>query len=86
MMERLEGLWYKIYILRFYILIAAVVSALGIYIGLIAFGDNGIEVLLKVKKEQASLELLISTLQSENIKLQKEIFELQSLEPNSSIR
>jgi len=52
------------------------VVLLGIYIGILLFGENSILVLDKLQKEERSLEQQKLQIKASNQKLQKEYFEL----------
>lgn len=55
----------------------------GIYIYFYFFGDNSLGVLLKLQEQKIQIEDQVMSLQNENVELQKVIFELRGLEPNS---
>ena len=59
------------------------VLGLGIYIGVLLFGDNSLEILLGLEEYETYLQEQIETLKSDNAKLQKEYFELKELERES---
>ena len=63
----------KFLILLFIVLIA------GIYIGILLFGDNSLEVLLGLEDYQKYLQDEITRLKSQNADLQKEYFELKEI-------
>ena len=63
----------KFLILLFIVLIA------GIYIGILLFGDNSLEVLLGLEDYQQYLVDEITRLKSQNADLQKEYFELKEI-------
>ena len=63
------------------VIILAIVSGFGIYIGNLLFGTNSIEVLTNVQTQQSYLKQKLISLQKNNAKLQKEYFELKNLEP-----
>ncbi len=65
----------------FYALLGICVIIFGIYVGNILFGNNSLEVLLDLKKEKITLFYDIQNLQNANAKMQKEYFELKTLEP-----
>jgi cell division protein FtsB len=59
------------------------VLALGIYIGVLLFGDNSLEVLLNLEEYETYLKDEIVRLKEENAALQKEYFELKELQPDN---
>ena len=63
---------------RFLILLFIVLIA-GIYIGILLFGDNSLEVLLGLEDYQIYLQDEITRLKSLNADLQKEYFELKEI-------
>ncbi len=79
--ERYLGLsWPK------FITAVIVVLGLGIYIGILLFGDNSLEVLLELEEYETYLKEDIAHLKSENAALQKEYFELKELDADSNIK
>jgi len=65
-------------------LFALIVVLSGIYIGVILFGQNSLEVLLNLEEYENFLQSEVSTLKVENASLQKELFELNELDPDSN--
>ncbi len=57
---------------------------LGIYIGILLFGDNSLEVLLNIEEYQGYLNSEVENLKDVNSQLQKEYFELKELERDSN--
>ena len=55
------------------------VLASGIYIGILLFGDNSLEVLLGLEDYQTYLQDQIVELKNQNADLQKEYFELKEI-------
>lgn len=64
-------------------LFSLIVVFSGIYIGVILFGENSLQVLLNLDEYENFLREEVSTLKSENAGLQKELFELNELDPDS---
>jgi hypothetical protein len=60
------------------------VLALGIYIGILLFGDNSLEILIGIEEYQDYLNHEVENLKDENSQLQKEYFELKELERDSN--
>ena len=76
--ERYLGLsWAKLFFALFLVL------ALGIYIGILLFGDNSLDVLLNLEEYENYLKDEIYRLKHENAALQKEYFELKELQPDN---
>ncbi len=67
---------------KFIFAIFAVIG-MGIYIGVLLFGDNSLEILLGLEEYETYLEDEVDRLKQENAGLQKEYFELKELERDS---
>ena len=64
------------------LLIATIgILLLGIYIGILVYGENSLKVLQHLKVKKQALQEEAQILKTENQKLQKEYFELKQLEP-----
>jgi len=63
-----------------YLFFGVVVALVALYVGLLLFGTNSVQVLLELKAQMRSLERSIEFLKRENARLQKEYFELKELE------
>jgi len=68
---------------KFFLAILAVLG-LGIYIGILLFGDNSLEILLGIEEYQEYLNHEVEYLKDSNSQLQKEYFELKELERDSN--
>jgi hypothetical protein len=66
-----------------FLIASGFVLILGIYLGLIFFGDNSLSVLLDLEEHQDYLKQDIERLKVENAALQKQYFELKELDPDS---
>ncbi|MDR3346739.1 MAG: septum formation initiator [Campylobacteraceae bacterium] len=64
-------------------LLGFVVILFGIYVGNVLFGKSSLEVLWSLKTDKERLELRIDELKKENADLQKKLFELQQLDPDT---
>jgi len=58
-----------------------IIIVLAIYLGVLLFGDNSLEVLLRLEEYEEYLQHEINSYKSENAALQKEYFELKELQP-----
>lgn len=67
--------------LRQLVIFVAIVFALGIYVGELLFGTNSLEIYMRLEDRTENLKNEVSALQRENAKLQKDYFELKTLEP-----
>ena len=65
-------------------LFSVIVIFSGIYIGIILFGENSLQVLLNLDEYENFLQEEVSTLKIQNASLQKELFELNELDPDSN--
>ncbi len=54
---------------------------LGIYVGILIFGENSLTVWNQLKEKKQALRQEEKSLKTENQRLQKEYFELKQLEP-----
>ncbi len=63
-----------------YFMILVLIVVLAVYIGLLLFGTNSVEVLYNLNVQEKSLKRKIEFLKKENAKLQKNYFELKELE------
>lgn len=59
------------------------IVALGIYIGVLLFGDNSLQVLLGLEEYESYLKEDIERLKTENASMQKEYFELKELDADA---
>ena len=55
----------------------------GVYIGIILFGENSLQVLLNLEEYELFLKEEVVKLKTENADLQKELFELKELDPDN---
>jgi hypothetical protein len=58
-----------------------IIVVLAIYLGILLFGDNSLEVFLQLEEYEDYLQHEINSYKSQNAALQKEYFELKELEP-----
>ncbi len=65
-----------------YGVMALIVVVMAVYIGVLLFGTNSVEVLYRLHVQEKSLKRRIEYLKRENARLQKEYFELKELEPS----
>lgn len=59
------------------------IVALGVYIGVLLFGDNSLQVLMGLEEYESYLKEDIERLKGENATLQKEYFELKELDADT---
>ena len=60
------------------------IVALGIYLGILLFGDNSLQVLIELEEYETYLKEDIERLKSENAAMQKEYFELRELDADAA--
>jgi len=65
-------------LLKFFFLLS-IVSALGLYIGILLYGTNSVEVLFGLDEYENYLDSEIVRLKNENAELQREYFELKEI-------
>lgn len=70
---------------RKFIIAAAAVIVVAIYLGSIFFGNNSLSVLLELEEHESFLNDDIERLKAENAALQKKYFELQELDPDTNM-
>ncbi len=68
---------------KFFLAILGVL-VLGIYIGILLFGDNSLEVLISIEEYQNYLNDEVQNLKDANSQLQKEYFELKELQRDTN--
>ncbi|MDD5160882.1 MAG: hypothetical protein PHI47_12580 [Sulfuricurvum sp.] len=66
-----------------FLLASGIVLVVGVYLGVIFFGDNSLSVLLDLEEHQNYLSEDIEHLKVENAALQKQYFELKELDSDS---
>lgn len=64
-----------------FLLFLSIIIVLALYLNILLFGDNSLEVLLQLEEYEGYLQKEINGYKSENAALQKEYFELKELEP-----
>ncbi len=72
--------------LKKFLFLLSVVLSLGIYMGVLLYGNNSLEVLFGLQDYENFLESEITRLKSENASLQKEYFELKEISAPSSVK
>jgi len=63
---------------KFFLLFSLVVI-LGVYLGVILYGTNSIEILFGLQEYEVYLQNEVSTLKTQNAELQREYFELKEI-------
>lgn len=62
-----------------FLVLFLIVLALGVYLGIILYGTNSLEVLFGLQDYENYLQNEITTLKNENAELQREYFELKEI-------
>ncbi|MCD6259798.1 MAG: hypothetical protein RBR54_05130 [Sulfurimonas sp.] len=62
-----------------FLILVSIVLSLGIYLGILLYGTNSVEILLGLQDYENFLQSEISRLKTENASLQKEYFELKEI-------
>ncbi len=65
--------------LKKFFLLVFIVITFGIYLGIILYGTNSVEVLLNLQDYETYLQNEVVRLKSENAELQREYFELKEI-------
>jgi len=69
--------------LKTFLLLVFFVIGMGVYIGIILYGKNSVQVLLKLQTYETYLQGDIAYLKEQNANLQKEFFELKEISGES---
>jgi len=72
--QRYLGLSFSKFFILFFLIVL-----FGIYLGILLYGTNSVEVLLGLQEYQSYLQEEIGELKSENAKLQREYFEMKEV-------
>lgn len=70
-----------LYTNRIWIIFFSIIAASGFYIGILLFGNDSLEVLVRLKAQKSSLISESQAIEAQNARLQKQIFELKGLKP-----
>jgi hypothetical protein len=62
-----------------FLILVSIVLSLGIYLGILLYGTNSVEILLGLQDYENFLQNEITRLKTENASLQKEYFELKEI-------
>ncbi|NPA55844.1 MAG: phosphopyruvate hydratase [Epsilonproteobacteria bacterium] len=62
------------------LVIVFLIIAVAIYVGFLIYGNRGVNRLLDLQKNKAILQKQVTKMKKENVKLQKEYFELKDIE------
>ena len=62
-----------------FLILLLIVAGLGVYMGIVLYGDNSLEVLFELQDYENFLQEEVYRLRDENAELQKEYFELKEI-------
>lgn len=81
LLEKTSRLWRVIYTNRVWFVFFGVVLVVGLYMGYLLFGNNSVEVLVRLKAQKNALIHEAQVIEGQNANLQRQIFELRGLKP-----
>jgi len=82
--ESFSNRYFGVSIYKMFIYIGIIII-IGIYLGIVLFGDNSLEVLLELHEYKQYQEQEVQRLKVENAQLQKKYFELLELLPSKNL-
>ena len=75
--EKPSRLWRLLYVNRVWLIIFGILIVLGVYVGYLLFGNNYVEVLLRLQSQKNHLIKEAQKIEAQNARLQRQIFELK---------
>ncbi|MDE7235906.1 hypothetical protein [Helicobacter japonicus] len=75
--EKPSRLWRLLYVNRVWLIIFGILIVLGVYVGYLLFGNNSVEVLLRLQSQKNHLIKEAQKIEAQNARLQRQIFELK---------
>lgn len=75
--EKPSRLWRLLYVNRVWLIIFGILVVLGVYVGYLLFGNNSVEVLLRLQSQKNHLIKEAQKIEAQNARLQRQIFELK---------
>lgn len=76
-LENPSKIWRWLYTNRIWLLVFGLVVIGGFYMGLLLFGNNSVEVLLRLRAQKVHLIEEAQIIELQNARLQKQIFDLK---------
>ena len=80
-LEKTSRLWRLVYVNRVWLVVFGVMLGAGLYLGYLLFGNNSVEVLVRLKAQKNTLVNNSKMIEEQNANLQKQIFEIRGLKP-----
>ncbi|CAM3263356.1 hypothetical protein [Helicobacter labetoulli] len=80
-LEKTSRLWRLVYVNRVWLVVFGVMLGAGLYLGYLLFGNNSVEVLVRLKAQRNTLVNNSKMIEEQNANLQKQIFEIRGLKP-----
>lgn len=81
LLEKSSKLWRLVYTNRVWFVLFGVLVGIGLYLGYLLFGNNSVEVLVRLKAQKNALINNSKMIEEQNANLQKQIFEIRGLKP-----
>ena len=81
LLEKSSKLWRLAYAHRVWFVLFGILVGIGLYLGYLLFGNNSVEVLVRLKAQKNALINDSKMIESQNANLQKQIFEIRGLKP-----
>lgn len=81
LLEKSSKLWRLAYTYRVWFVLFGILVGIGLYLGYLLFGNDSVEVLVRLKTQKNALINDSKMIESQNANLQKQIFEIRGLKP-----
>ncbi len=81
LLEKSSKLWRLAYTRRVWFVLFGILVGIGLYLGYLLFGNNSVEVLVRLKAQKNALINDSKMIETQNANLQKQIFEIRGLKP-----
>lgn len=80
LLDKPSKIWRLLYLNRIWLIIFGIVIVAGVYMGYLLFGNNSVEVLLRLQSQKTHLKEEAQKIEEQNALLQRQIFELKGAE------
>lgn len=81
LLDKGSKLWRIVYTHRVWFVLFGILVGIGLYLGYLLFGNNSVEVLVRLKAQKNALVNDSKMIEEQNANLQKQIFEIRGLKP-----